>query len=67
MQRLRGELDRRGLGVDIEVDGGVNLSTGPRCVAAGATVLVAGSFVYNDKASVAENLRSLRAALDRAK
>jgi len=67
VQRLRGELDRRGLGVDIEVDGGVNLSTGPRCVAAGATVLVAGSFVYNDKASVAENLRALRAALDGTK
>src|SRR3990172_4578025 len=61
--RLRGELDRRGLGVDIEVDGGGNLSTGPRCVAAGAKVLVAGSFVYNDRASVDENLRSLRAAL----
>src|SRR3990172_984847 len=60
-------LDRRGLSVDIEVDGGVNLSTGPRCVAAGASVLVAGSFVYNDRASVAENLRALRAALDGAK
>ncbi len=65
--RLRQELGRRGRSVDIEVDGGVNLSTGPRCVAAGANVLVAGSFVYNDKASVGENLRALRAALDEAK
>jgi len=65
--QLSKDLDRRGLSVDIEVDGGVNLSTGPRCVAAGANVLVAGSFVYNDRASVAENLRTLRAALDGAK
>ena len=67
VKRLRGELDRRGLSVDIEVDGGVNLSTGPRCVAAGASVLVAGSFVYNDRASVADNLKALRAALDGGK
>ena len=64
---LRGELDRRGLSVDIEVDGGVNLSTGPRCAAAGVNVLVAGSFVYNDRASVADNLKALRAALDGGK
>jgi pentose-5-phosphate-3-epimerase len=41
----------------------VNLSTGPRCAVAGADVLVAGSFVYNDRASVAENIRSLREAV----
>ena len=65
--QLSKDLDRRGLSVDIEVDGGVNLSTGPRCAAAGASVLVAGSFVYNDRASVAENLKALRAALDGGK
>ncbi|HWO74142.1 MAG TPA: ribulose-phosphate 3-epimerase [Dehalococcoidia bacterium] len=63
VRRLRQALDGRGLTVDIEVDGGVNLTTGPRCVAAGANVLVAGSFVYNDRASVAENLRALREAV----
>jgi ribulose-phosphate 3-epimerase len=61
--RLRKELDGRALGVDIEVDGGINLTTGPRCVAAGANVLVAGSFVYNDRAPVGDNVRALRAAL----
>lgn len=65
--RLRAELSRRSLNVDIEVDGGVSPATGPRCVAAGANVLVAGSFVYNERASVAENLKALRAALDGAK
>ena len=61
--RLRAEIDRRGLRAEIEVDGGVNLTTGPRCAAAGAQVLVAGSFVYNDKAPVAENIAALRQAL----
>jgi ribulose-phosphate 3-epimerase len=61
--RLRKTLDNHGLNVDIEVDGGINLSTGPRCATAGANVLVAGSFVYNDRTSVSENLKALRAAL----
>jgi len=33
----------------IEVDGGVNLDTGKRLVAAGADALVAGSFVFNSE------------------
>jgi ribulose-phosphate 3-epimerase len=67
VEQLRSEIDRRGLSLEIEVDGGVNLATGPRCVLAGADVLVAGSFVYNDKASVAANLRALRAAVEGTK
>ncbi|HWC28739.1 MAG TPA: ribulose-phosphate 3-epimerase [Dehalococcoidia bacterium] len=60
---LKQEITRRGLNVQIEVDGGINLTTGPRCAAAGADVLVAGSFVYNDKAPVAENVAALRRVL----
>jgi ribulose-phosphate 3-epimerase len=56
---LAAERSRRSLNLTIEVDGGVNLTTGPRCVAAGADVLVAGAAVYNDKASVADNMRAL--------
>jgi ribulose-phosphate 3-epimerase len=63
---LRGEIQRRGLNVDIEVDGGINLTTGPQCALAGAGVLVAGSFVYNDRSPIGDNIRSLRAALDAA-
>jgi len=33
----------------IEVDGGVNLETGKRLIDAGASVLVAGSFVFNSE------------------
>jgi ribulose-phosphate 3-epimerase len=61
---FRREIERRGLNLQIEVDGGVNLTTGPQCALAGADVLVAGSFVYNDKSPIADNVRSLRAALE---
>ncbi len=61
VRRLRETLDRLGLSsVEIEVDGGVTPENAPRCVAAGATALVAASAIYNDRASVAENLSRLR-------
>jgi ribulose-phosphate 3-epimerase len=43
---VRAELDRRGLEVDLEVDGGIDHETAPRAVAAGANVLVAGSAIF---------------------
>jgi ribulose-phosphate 3-epimerase len=67
VRQLRSEIERRELKVNIEVDGGVNLETGPQCVLAGADVLVAGSFVYNDKSPVGENIRTLRRVLDASK
>jgi len=39
-------IDRTGSKALIEIDGGVNLETGARLVAAGADALVAGSFVF---------------------
>lgn len=39
--------DQKGLNLEIEVDGGVNEETAALCVEAGATVLVAGSAVFN--------------------
>lgn len=44
--RLRRMLDLKGLKTDIQVDGGINDKTVTEVVNAGATVLVAGSFVY---------------------
>jgi ribulose-phosphate 3-epimerase len=64
VSHLAGVIDQRGLNVTIEVDGGINLDTGPRCAAAGAGMLVAGSFVYNDRAPVRDNIAALRRALD---
>jgi ribulose-phosphate 3-epimerase len=62
---LRRELDERGLWpIELEVDGGITPATASEVVAAGATVLVAGAAVYNTSSSVADNIRSLRAAAE---
>ena len=61
--RLRRMLDERGLRqVELEVDGGVSTATIGEIVAAGASVLVAGTAVFNRQASVAENIAALRIA-----
>jgi len=43
---LRREIDRRGLAVELEVDGGVKVDNIERIAAAGADVFVAGSAVF---------------------
>jgi ribulose-phosphate 3-epimerase len=49
--------------MEIEVDGGVTVQNAPVCAAAGASVLVAASAVFNDHASVADNMSRLKEAL----
>jgi ribulose-phosphate 3-epimerase len=49
LEALRAGIDRRGLSVDLEVDGGVSPETARRVVSAGANVLVAGSAVFGQK------------------
>ncbi len=44
--RLKKMLDEAGLTVDIQVDGGINDKTSKQVRAAGANILVAGSYVY---------------------
>jgi ribulose-phosphate 3-epimerase len=61
--RLRKMLDDIGSEAEIEVDGGINTETIAEIAGAGATVLVAGSAIFNDKASVVENIRQLRSIL----
>jgi ribulose-phosphate 3-epimerase len=66
--RLRRMLDERGLEhVDIEVDGGIKPDNAAEIVAAGATVLVAGSAIFNPQASVAANIAMLRDGARRVK
>jgi ribulose-phosphate 3-epimerase len=48
--------------LDIEVDGGIDVHTAPLAVAAGATLLVAGSSVYGRSEGVAASIRALREA-----
>ena len=63
IRRLREMLEERGLDIPIAVDGGIDPTTAPLVVDAGATVLVAGSSIYNSKGSVAENVAALRASV----
>jgi ribulose-phosphate 3-epimerase len=60
IRRLRRLLDERGLDIPIGVDGGINSTTAPLVVSAGATALVAGSSIFNERASVAQNVAALR-------
>ena len=46
VRTLKAEIDRQGLEVPIEVDGGVSASNAAALVAAGAEILVAGSAVF---------------------
>jgi len=63
VRRLRQLIEEAGLSAEIEVDGGVTVDTAPRCAAAGANVVVAASAVFNDRASITENITRLREAL----
>ncbi len=55
----RKKSDRRFSSIDIEVDGGVNAKTAGSVVAAGADILVAGSYVFQHE-SYREAIESLR-------
>lgn len=62
--QLQNEAAIRGLNIALEADGGVNPETASTVAAAGATILIAGSAVFNTQHSVAEGINRLRAALD---
>ncbi len=57
-------LSRQERQVPIAVDGGIDATTAPLVVEAGATVLIAGSSVYNATASVKENVTSILASIE---
>ena len=59
IRALKSMLKARGLDVPIGLDGGIDTATAPLVVEAGATVLVAGSSVYNSRGSVKENVEAL--------
>jgi len=65
VSRLRAALDARGLGAELEVDGGIKPDNAARVAAAGATVLVAGSAVYEDPDGPAAALGKFRRAVRR--
>jgi len=61
IERLRAMIDATGREIVLEVDGGVDPVTARRCVAAGATALVAGAAVFRDgPARYATNIAAIR-------
>jgi ribulose-phosphate 3-epimerase len=67
LDRLRKEVDARRLSVELEVDGGVKLDNVRRVVAAGASVVVAGSAVFEAPEGVGAAMKEFRAALSQSK
>ena len=49
--------------IEIEVDGGIDATTAPLVVEAGASVLVAGSAVFGHKQGIAAGLQAIRQAV----
>jgi ribulose-phosphate 3-epimerase len=60
VEQAREEIDTNALALDLEVDGGIDVTTAPRAVRAGANVLVAGSAIFAkpDPLSAAKELRA---------
>ena len=62
LEKLRKEINRLGLNIHLEVDGGINKETAPLAVKAGADVLVAGSYVFSadDMSAVIKEIKKLK-------
>lgn len=63
LRRLRAMLAEAGVSPEVEVDGGIDVHTAPQVVAAGATVLVAGTAVFGAPEGVTAAIRRLREVL----
>src|SRR5499433_746759 len=63
---VRRMIDESGRGCDLEVDGGIDASTAPLAVDAGANVLVAGTAVFGEGGEVAVAMDRLRASLNQS-
>ena len=61
IEAIRKSIDKLGKPIHLEVDGGVDLNTAPRVIAAGADVLVAGTATFRGGPSAyADNIKGLR-------
>ena len=61
IETIRKRIEETGKNIELEVDGGVNMETAPRVIAAGANVLVAGTATFKGgTAAYADNIARLR-------
>lgn len=65
IKTLKSEMDNHGLDLPVVVDGGIDPKTALLAVRAGASVLVAGSSIYNRSGSVSHNVNLLRNSVER--
>ena len=63
IERLRAMIQQHGAQCDLEVDGGITVTTAAEVTRAGANVLVAGSSVYDDPNGIVAGVAALRAAV----
>ena len=66
IRRVRQMINELKPGCDLEVDGGIDATTAPLVVSAGANVLVAGSAIFGDGDGVGAAMQRLRAAAHQA-
>ena len=66
VRRVREMIERVKPGCELELDGGIDATTAPLGVAAGANVLVAGTSVFGDRKGVAAGMERLCAAIRQA-
>jgi len=59
IRETRKIISEKGYAIDLEVDGGIGLSTAPQALAAGANVLIAGTAIFG-KPNPAEIIQTLR-------
>ena len=63
IEAIRKMIDKTGKSIELEVDGGIDAATAPRVIAAGATVLVAGTASFRGgPVAYAGNIAGLRQA-----
>jgi ribulose-phosphate 3-epimerase len=62
IRRARHMIDQMQLSCALEVDGGIDPTTAPLAVAAGADVLIAGSAIFDADEGIAAAMQGLRAA-----
>ena len=69
IKALKQMIDKAKLDVEIEVDGGINADTARQAVAAGADIVVAGSYIYEstDLAAAVNSLRGAKPAASKKK
>jgi ribulose-phosphate 3-epimerase len=67
IRRVRQMIEQIKPGCDLEVDGGIDATTAPLVVEAGANVLVAGSAIFSAKESITGAMQRLRAAVEKVK